>query len=65
MPWVRDRIGRIEVDMRTLFKTLILAAVSFEAYAAIPPVPVPEPESLGLLAIGVLGMLIALHSKRK
>lgn len=49
--------------MRTLISITILAAISFPAYAAIATVP--EPETLSLLAIGVVGLALARRRKNK
>jgi hypothetical protein len=56
--------------MKSLLQSLILSAVSFliavpAAYAGITPSPVPEPETLGLLAIGAVALLVARFRKRK
>ena len=52
-----------ETKMRILFQSLILAIGPVSAFAA--PVPLPEPESLSLLAIGAIGLAVALYRKKK
>ena len=54
--------------MKSLLQFLILSAVAF--ISAIPvayalPGPVPEPETLGLVAIGALALLVSRFRKRK
>ena len=49
--------------MRTLVSIAILAAISFPAYARIQTIP--EPETLSLLAIGVVGLVLARRRKNK
>jgi PEP-CTERM motif len=55
--------------MKSLLQSLILSAVSFliavpAAYAGIFR-PLPEPETLSLLAVGVVGLLVTRFRKRK
>jgi hypothetical protein len=52
-----------EFDMRTLLSIAVLMSAATSAFAA-PVGQVPEPEVLGLLAIGAIGMLVALRRKK-
>lgn len=47
--------------MRALLSIVTLFSISLPAFAL--PVSVPEPETLSLLAIGVLGLLLARRKK--
>ncbi len=49
--------------MRTLLSIAVLMSAATSAFAA-PVGQVPEPEVLGLLAIGAIGMLVALRRKK-
>ena len=54
--------------MKNLFRILIVSAIAFisaipAAYAV--PTPLPEPETLGLVAIGALAFLVTRFRKRK
>jgi hypothetical protein len=48
--------------MRTLFSIAVLMSVAVPAFADVGRLP--EPETLGLLGIGVAGMLIAMRRKK-
>ncbi|MDP2433896.1 MAG: PEP-CTERM sorting domain-containing protein [Pseudomonadota bacterium] len=48
--------------MRTLLSIAVLMSAATPAFADL--VFVPEPESLSLLAIGALGLLVALRRKK-
>ena len=48
--------------MRTLMSAAVLMMAALPTYAQ--AAPIPEPESLSLLAIGALGLLIALRRKK-
>ncbi|WP_186407660.1 PEP-CTERM sorting domain-containing protein [Candidatus Accumulibacter aalborgensis] len=48
--------------MRTLFSIAVLISASMPAFA-IPTNPIPEPESLSLLAVAVVAMLVARRRK--
>jgi hypothetical protein len=50
--------------MKTLLQGLILTVVPFAAYAG-GARPLPEPETLSLLAVGVVGLLVTRFRKRK
>ncbi|MEJ2653680.1 MAG: PEP-CTERM sorting domain-containing protein [Gammaproteobacteria bacterium] len=45
--------------MRRLIQLLVLLAAPMAAYAQPDTVPVPEPETLSLLAIGALAIVLA------
>ena len=47
--------------MRSLLSTLILLSLSAPAFAR----DLPEPESMALLAVGVVAALVAARRKRK
>lgn len=47
--------------MRALLSIATLFSVSLPAFAL--PNPIPEPETLSLLAVGVLGLLLARRNK--
>lgn len=47
--------------MRALLAIAVLFSVALPAFAL--PNPLPEPETLSLLAVGVLGLLLARRSK--
>lgn len=48
--------------MRALLSTLILFALSSPVFAI--GIPLPEPETLGLLAIGAAGAMLVLRRKK-
>lgn len=48
--------------MRTLLSVLVLLSAAAPAFA--DPNLLPEPESLSLLAIGTIGLLVALRRKK-
>jgi len=47
--------------MRSIVSTLILLSLSAPAFAR----DLPEPEALGLVAVGVIAAIVALRRKRK
>ncbi|MGA7180906.1 MAG: PEP-CTERM sorting domain-containing protein [Thiobacillaceae bacterium] len=51
--------------MRTLLSIVVLSSLAMPALAIVGPGTVPEPETLSLLAIGVIGMLVALRKNKK
>ena len=56
--------------MKSLLQILIVSAVSFlsavpAAFASPPAPPLPEPETLGLVAIGAVALLVSRFRKRK
>lgn len=65
LPWLppsnSDLFG--EILMRQLAAIMILMGLSTWAYA--PVLPLPEPETLPLIAIGVVAFWIAGRKKRK
>lgn len=48
--------------MRTLLSIAVLLSMAAPAFA--DPNPIPEPEALSLLAIGAIGLLVALRRKK-
>ena len=54
--------------MKILLRSLVLGGFPLLAFAqaqADGGLPLPEPESLALLAVGAVGLIVALRRKRK
>ncbi len=50
--------------MRSLLSVAVLISMAMPAFARAAPTTVPEPETLGLLAIGAVGMILAMRRKK-
>ncbi len=50
--------------MRTLLSIAVLMVAALPVFAAPVGQPLPEPDVLGLVAIGAIGMLVALRRKK-
>ena len=54
------------MKMRSMFEILLLSLASGAAFAGEPPLTIPEPGSLELLAIGVVAaVVVAIRKRRK
>jgi len=43
----------------------LFAAATFASELVVPPTTVPEPGTLGLMAMGVVGIVVAARAKRR
>jgi hypothetical protein len=50
--------------MRSLLSVAVLISMALPVFAATAPTPLPEPETLGLLAVGAVGMMLAMRRKK-
>jgi hypothetical protein len=54
-----------EFAMRTLLSTVVLSVLSAPAFAFVNPQPVPEPETIALIAVGLVGVLASRLRNKK
>jgi len=70
-PVVEDMVSKVfarlikENKMRTLLSVAVLMSLAVPAWAVVDAVNfVPEPDTLGLLGIGAIGLIIAMRRKK-
>ena len=54
-----------EFAMRTLLSIAVLSILSAPAFAFVNPQPLPEPETLALIAVGLVGVLASRLRNKK